>query len=180
MAYVDLNPVRVGLEKDLESSDFTSIQQRLFDYVKYKNKKNTTEKRVVDRMQQQRQLKKAMGLSDLPEQSLMSFSGSSKADIHRALPFTREDYFDLVDTTGRAIREDKRGAIRCDVPPLLQRLGIDPEQWLKQVQHFNRYYGSCAGRVANMQAFAEQRGRRWPKGIRAARECARSGMLACG
>jgi len=38
------------VKKDLESSDFTSIQQRLFD-----------------RIEQQRELKVAMGLVDLPE-----------------------------------------------------------------------------------------------------------------
>lgn len=179
MAYVDLNPVRAGVEKDLESSDFTSIQQRLFDYVKYKAKKNSTEKQVVDRVQQQRQLKMDLGLANLPEQVLMPFSGSSKVAIHTALPFTREDYFDLVERTGRIIRDDKRGAIGSDVPPLLQRLGIDAGQWLKQVQYFNRYYGSCAGRVENMQDFAEKRGRRWPKGIRAARECAVGGIFSC-
>lgn len=36
MAYVDLNPVRAGMEDDLFDSDFTSIQARLYDYVKYK------------------------------------------------------------------------------------------------------------------------------------------------
>ena len=37
MAYVDLNPVRAGIAQDLTDSNFTSIQQRLFDYAKYKN-----------------------------------------------------------------------------------------------------------------------------------------------
>ena len=34
MAYVDLNPVRAGLAKTLEASDFTSIQERLQDMAK--------------------------------------------------------------------------------------------------------------------------------------------------
>lgn len=38
----------------------------------------------------------------------MPIDGSSHTDIHFALPFTREDYFDLVDKTGRIIRDDKR------------------------------------------------------------------------
>lgn len=40
MAYVDLYPIRAGIENDVVNSDFTFIQQRLFDYVKRKaNKK---------------------------------------------------------------------------------------------------------------------------------------------
>ncbi|MCE2028657.1 hypothetical protein [Sessilibacter corallicola] len=38
MAYVDLNPVRAGIADDLIDSDFTSIQQRIFDFVNIKNK----------------------------------------------------------------------------------------------------------------------------------------------
>ena len=43
MAYVDLNPIRAAMEADLMEGDFTSIQQRLFDYVKYKNTKSKDE-----------------------------------------------------------------------------------------------------------------------------------------
>ena len=36
MAYVDLNPIRANMTDDLVKSDFTSIQQRLFDHAKRK------------------------------------------------------------------------------------------------------------------------------------------------
>ena len=42
MTYVDLNPIRAGMETTAEDSDFTSIQQRLFDIIKYKDKKQCT------------------------------------------------------------------------------------------------------------------------------------------
>ena len=35
MVYVDLNPVRAGIEATLVEIDFTSIQQRLHDYSKH-------------------------------------------------------------------------------------------------------------------------------------------------
>jgi hypothetical protein len=34
MVYVDLNPVRAAIESDVVTSDFTSIQQRIYDYAK--------------------------------------------------------------------------------------------------------------------------------------------------
>ncbi len=49
----------------------------------------------------------------------------------------REDYFVLVDKSDRATRDDKRGAIRSDMPPILQRFGIDSNQLLEQARHFN-------------------------------------------
>ena len=34
MAYVDLNPIRLGISESLDSSDFTSIQERLVNHAK--------------------------------------------------------------------------------------------------------------------------------------------------
>jgi len=42
----------------------------------------------------------------------------------RVCPFTFSDYLELVDWTGRAIRENKPGFIPADVPPILTRLGV--------------------------------------------------------
>ena len=60
----------------------------------------------------------------LAEAQLMPFDGSSHTDIHQALPFTQADYLQLLDTSGRIIRDDKRGYIPSELPPLIQQLGI--------------------------------------------------------
>ncbi len=48
--------------------------------------------------------------------------------------FSLKDYLQLVDTTGRMIRTDKRGAIIINLPPILERLSINRQQWLQQSQ----------------------------------------------
>jgi hypothetical protein len=165
MAYVDLNPIRAAMETDLMESDFTSIQQRLFDYVKYKNTKSKDEQKLNARIQKQREIKAEMGLDALPEAPLMPFDGSSHTDTHHALPFTREDYFDLVDTTGRILRDDKRGAIASELPAIVSRLGINPNKWIDHVQNFGRRYGSSAGSVARMADYAQVFERNCGKGV---------------
>jgi len=40
------------------------------------------------------------------------------------LPFHLADYLDLVNWTGRAVRDDKRRAIAEDLSPILERIGI--------------------------------------------------------
>jgi len=120
MAYVDLNPIRAGMEDDV-----------------------------------------------LPQAPLMPFDGSSHVSIHNALPFTAADYIALVDSTGRVVREDKRGAIDPKLAALVSRVGIDPEQWLEHVKHFGRRYGYCAGEPKTMQAFAERFQLFWCKGVAA-------------
>jgi hypothetical protein len=56
--------------------------------------------------------------------------------------FSLEDYLQLVDTTGRMIRTDKRGAIPINLPPILERLSINRQQWLRQSQQFEKLYAS--------------------------------------
>jgi hypothetical protein len=56
--------------------------------------------------------------------------------------FSLKDCLQLVDTTGRMIRTDKRGAIPINLPPILKRLSINRQQWLQQNQQFEKLYAS--------------------------------------
>ena len=56
------------------------------------------------------------------------------------LLFSFEDYLELVDYTGRIIRNDKRGAIPDHIPPILERLSIDPTTWLENTTGFEKNY----------------------------------------
>jgi hypothetical protein len=46
------------------------------------------------------------------------------------LPMTVDQYLSLLDSLGRVIRAGKRGCIPAELPPILQRLGLEPETWL--------------------------------------------------
>jgi REP element-mobilizing transposase RayT len=164
MAYVDLNPVRAGMAEDLIDSDFTSIQQRLFEFVKQSGNESH-EQQLTIRVENQEKIKSELNLDDLPEAPLMPFDGSSHTDIHVALPFTQEEYFNLVDETGRLLREDKRGAIDASKAPLIKRLGINPEHWLEHIKHFRRYYAHCVGTPEAIGIFAGRNQKRWSKGV---------------
>jgi hypothetical protein len=58
----------------------------------------------------------------------MPLIGNSCHDRPQGLAFNLIDYIELVDWTGRIIRQDKRGAITDDLPPILQRLDFTPEE----------------------------------------------------
>ena len=89
MAYVDLNPIRATIAKTPETSDHTSIKHRINAI---KNKQSP--KRCLERFE------------DITLKS-------------KGIPFKLEDYIDLVDWTGRIIRDDKRGAISSSLPPIV-------------------------------------------------------------
>jgi len=165
MAYVDLNPVRASMEKDLFESDFTSIQQRLYDYSNENKFDAKPVTGLTQRVHQQQKIRPYQGLDALAEAPLMPFDGSSHNDIHTALPFTREDYFQLVDITGRIIREDKRGAILDDIPSVVSRLGIEPDHWVEHIKNFGKSYSACVGSVEAIADYAGRSGKHWCKGL---------------
>ena len=103
MAYVDLNPVRAAISCDLEDSDFTSIQDRI------------------------RQVKRES--VDTKPKLLPFIEAEHKDKNLTALPFSLQDYIDLVDWTGRCIRDDKRGFISSHIQPILNQLNLTEEQW---------------------------------------------------
>jgi len=153
MAYVDLNPIRAGMAESPEESDFTSIQERL---------QQIAQSRLIDAPTP------ADPVTEQPV-DLLPFIGGEHADSPRGIAFTLPDYLQLVDWTGRAVRDDKRGAIPAHIQPIFQRLGLNHEEWLEIVQNFGRRYRLAAGAVDRLQAFSQQLGRYWLQGIGASR-----------
>ena len=50
------------------------------------------------------------------------------------------DYLLLVEWTGRQLHAGKRGYIKSDIPPLLERLGTSPEFWLDSIKKLEPRY----------------------------------------
>ena len=128
MAYVDLNPVRAKIADTPEESAHTSIKERLkpeFDL-------STAVQEQVDQQ--------VLRTFTLPLKPLAKFEGTVNGAYQSGILFDFEDYLELVDTTGRIIREGKRGAISISLPPILQRLNIDLDTWLKNCTQFEKNY----------------------------------------
>ena len=126
MAYVDLNPVRAGMADTPEDSEFTSVQERI---------KPKFDAEAAIRLQQDNQFLNEFNLSIKP---LLHFDTTIKNEAQFGIPFPFSDYLKLVDWTGRAIRNDKRGHIPSNLPPILQRLNIPIDRWLVNSQHFEK------------------------------------------
>ena len=102
-----------------EESDYTAIQQRILeqDPAIANRKPDAIEKLPED-------LQTAIG-------KLMPFADQAPDNPERAIPYEIRDYLELVDWSGRAVVEGKRGSIPENLPPILQRLKIDPTAYLK-------------------------------------------------
>lgn len=128
MAYVDLNPVRAGMAKTPESSQHTSIRERI-----------KPQFNLIKAIREQRKLD-ALNDFNIPLKPLLAFEGSARNHKQDGILFAFEDYLKLVDVSGRCIRADKKHAIPHQIPPILQRLEIDYETWLLNVTQFESIY----------------------------------------
>ena len=140
MAYVDLNPIRAAIATTPQSSDHTSIKLRI-DYWKARALESH-----------------ARPAGDLQPESLLPFTGKERQPLSRGLAFNLIDYIELVDWAGRVIREDKRGAIHENAPPILLRLNIAPEHWIELTTTFERRFKGIAGSVDSVKKWCTKFG----------------------
>jgi len=132
MVYVDLNPVRAKIASTPEESDFTSIQERIHTFMKHSKTKMN-----------RKDLKKIAFKTPQPK-DLMPFSNdktSSLVSIH----YNLMDYLEMVDSTGRILRDDKKGVISDKLEPILNRLGLNPKSWFDNVKHLQRRFSYAIG-----------------------------------
>jgi hypothetical protein len=145
MAYVDLNPVRAGMAKTPEKSDHTSIKKRC---------DNANKSKIPNHINQQ-------------EKSLYPFVGNPKEGQPEGIQMKLSDYLELVDCTGRVLRNNKRGAISAGSEKILSRLDIYEEQWLEMTANFERCFSSFVGSESSLRLACESLHYQRPPGLSA-------------
>ena len=132
MAYVDLNPIRAQLAATPEDSEFTSIKTR------------------IDNLN-----------TKTPDCFLAPFTGDEKDTVTSGVPHHLLDYIELVDWTGRAVRNDKCGSIDNALPPILIRLELEASDWLIFATEVESLFGNWVGSPSQFSATSANVGQRW-------------------
>lgn len=141
MAYVDLNPVRADMASTPEASDYTSVKQRASEV---KGRQKT---------------KKMPRLLPMVDSETVEVEEDDTVCRFRLM-----DYLELVDSTGRAVRADKRGAISERAAGILNRLGIDERAWLRHMRPRKQRLPAAVGSLERLKAYAASTGRKWVSG----------------
>ena len=129
MSYVDLNPIRAGVSRSLNNSNFSSIKERIKEY-----KGSTVERK------------------------LMPFKDKVKdSEACKSINFSLADYLTMVDQTGRALRNGRRGYIPKSTMPILKSLDIDPDHWLSTIEYFGDSFFAFIGRPDKHEKYKEAR-----------------------
>jgi len=143
MVYVDLNPIRARMAASPEQSDYTSIKQRIEQALKTKQPY----------------------LAEQQPDSLFPFAGNPRKDMPEGLPFNLADYLELVDWSGRIIREDKKGYIPDHLPDILQRLDMDAKQFSYLARNFEHPFKNLVGAAHHVRKACESIGLNWVHGM---------------
>ncbi len=143
MSYVDLNPIRAAIAPTPEASDFTSVQQRIQDLDSRPS--NNPQKRP----------------------RLMPLVRANRDQHVNSIGYELSEYLDLVEWAGRQTKEDKRGSIAEDIPPILERLGLSDTGYLEFVSgcKAKTVKPRVIGRIKKIQDAAENLGQKFLNGM---------------
>lgn len=135
MAYTDLNPIRAGIAEMPETSEYTSIKERL----------------------------KGVNYQQSQAPCLHPFIGHSNNKLVSGIPFKLIDYIELVDWTGRRFRE-RKAQINSQLPLILDRLNINQREWLTVCLQLEKHKALLVGQKENMQLAIPKMGRQRIRG----------------
>jgi REP element-mobilizing transposase RayT len=146
MVCVDLNPIRAGVAQTPEDSQFTSIEARI-RAVRASMKRAPASRRRV------------------PEQVCVPLLSFDDAQTDKSsIPYRSLDYLELLEWTGRIVRDDKRGAINPQLPALMQRLGIEAGAWQDAMQPSGNVFGRALGKLDHLKLHARMLKQSWIRG----------------
>ncbi|MCP5066417.1 MAG: transposase [bacterium] len=186
MAYVDLNPVRAGMAATPEQSDFTSAQDRAtarkarHQLDRAPQDPNPEQAALIENARKEARSDQWLApigalstpptcdeVAPGPEAARANPPGPTSPLLHDV---TLDQYLELLDWTGRQIRAGKRGRIAAELSPLLERLDLDVEAWVENVETFGGLFHRIAGKLRRLRELASATGRSWLHGQRGARQ----------
>ncbi|MEY8263601.1 MAG: transposase, partial [Bermanella sp.] len=101
------------------------------------------------------------------EKDLLPFVGNPRKEQPQGIKMRLTDYLDLVDDTGRILRDDKRGHINANADKILKRLNIAEDKWLQMTSEFEICFHSFVGNESNLRKACEQLNYQRPSGLTA-------------
>ena len=184
MMYVDLNPVRAGIAATPETSDFSSGQDRSVacrarrELAAVPALPTPADDPLIAQARVEAERDRwLVPFADLGENPSDTGERAHGVVVDRSFDrpgdwlagISSERYLELLDWTGRELRADKPGQISPELRPVLERLDLDVEAWIKNVGSYRSLFHRLVGKLDRMRAWARATGRLWLHGKRGAR-----------
>ena len=117
MTYVDLNPIRAGIAETPEESEFTSVNERIVARQASHKVEGIASENPIGLTQKQEEMIEDEDSQMASDFWLRPIDNEATEGRRGILPLNTDQYIELVDWTGRLIREDKSGGIPDHLAP---------------------------------------------------------------
>ena len=134
MVYVDLNPIRTGIAKELKQSLYTSVKKRIAGL------KSDNYAIINDK--------------------LKPIAGKANK---RATTIKQSEYLQLVEWTGKAICHPGKRSMPTHINSLLTELNVQPDNWLYQLKNLSKKQRAI-GSIEKLKQRAKQLHKNWFQG----------------
>jgi len=166
MAYVDLNSVRAGEVDRPEYCNYSGIRDRVEAY------------RARRQLELAEQYREAME-NDKDARIMMAWALRQAKSDQWLCPLDEifegwngyeggieeEHYLELVDWTGRKLRNKDAGHIPPHLAGILERMDVDLENWASAVEKYGGLFAVFAGKARRIRKAAVRMGRKWAWGV---------------
>jgi REP element-mobilizing transposase RayT len=158
MAYVDLNPIRAGMAGTLDTSDFTSIQERLIEQAKKIKKRSYGQHQLLTN----EATKHLMGHQPGAKQAKLIGLTDIKKSFDNAIPISTKSYLGLLDITAQALlleysNQTKAKRLLDDHVQTLAKFGVSSDTWLTSVRDFHKHYATAVGSAESLLHYHQSR-----------------------
>jgi hypothetical protein len=152
-AYVDLNPILAAIAEALESSGHTSVQRRIKAITESDGKPEED-----SQLSPSDAFLSPLAIDELsdPIGPCASQSGSRCSD-KGFLALSIGEYLGMLDWTARQVAPGKRGGTPQNLPPILNRLGLDRASWCELVSDFGKLFCTVAVRPERVDSLHSHR-----------------------
>ena len=172
MTYVDLNPVRAKMELTPEDSSYTSGSDRIKarqaeEKLNILKKRNEIEGSLESKGNKNKIISTNLKQSKSADWLNPITTVGSKKGL---LSISLEEYLEVLDITGREIRDGNKGSIPQNLKPILKRLEINEEKWVKTVKSYGSIFCRVTGKMESITKAAKEAGRNWLKGVKISKQ----------
>lgn len=151
--YIDLNPIRAGISIVPEKSIFTSAYERIKSF------------RAKEKLKEKESLRKfkieSLKLESKRDSWLLSIEKSKGGVFSISLA----EYLKLLDFAGRELKAEKRGKIPSNLEPIFDRLKIEKEDWIENLEKVNKGFSLFMANKDTIKVQALNIGQKWARGV---------------